>query len=212
MKFLSILSVAALVSCAILPNSEPQSNEQGGLVKRADAFQTFRLKLKSKHQKALKKKYLSRRSGVVGVFGDGEKIDGLEVTMDTQHGWHRDNIGLSTYPIGIVQHALGVTGHSGYLDLLDLTLPSGHGAKHGDYTYCWQNFTTGELGGKKAYKETRQLFLGPPNSADPGWIAAPIGKGEWVIKHYNRSHNAVVIQNYIPVEIYLERGVLRPVE
>ncbi|KPM46076.1 hypothetical protein AK830_g509 [Neonectria ditissima] len=211
MKFLHILSVAGLVSGAVLPKSETQSVEPGsGLAKRADALQTYHLKLKS-NQKSLKKKYLSLRSGVVGVFDAGEKADGVEVTLDSIQGYKSNDWVLSTYPIGIVEHALGLTGHSGYLDFVDLVQPSGHKPNRKGQTYSWQNFTIGDLGGKGDYKDTNELWLGASDDSDPGWIASPIGNEEWVIKHYTKNNESVVIQNYIAVEIFLERANMRPV-
>ncbi|KAF7551624.1 hypothetical protein G7Z17_g4851 [Cylindrodendrum hubeiense] len=156
MKFLSILSASALVAGAVAgPIAAPVA---GAVAKREDGTDTwYRLKVKSYAKaprssnglnhtdaldlqcrnlrtqltrpcsdfKSLEDKYLGVKSSVVGVYDDALEGNGVQITLGSGEN---SEVSMPAYPVGIVEHALGLVGTNGYLEFQDLTKPSNHTA------------------------------------------------------------------------------------
>ncbi|KAH7159867.1 hypothetical protein B0J13DRAFT_539844 [Dactylonectria estremocensis] len=202
MRIFSILSGFVLVlvaPIAVAAAGPPAAPDAGLITKRIDRRKVdwYRLKLKSEF-KYLNGKYLGIQSKVLGVYDNTlEEDNGVQVTLN---GNEKNLWSLPVYPVGIVEHALGLVGSKGYLEFRVLTQPSGRVAELSDEkaTYAWTEFHVGQENGEGL----RELTYGALRST-PGWIAAPVGLNQWKIKHYNEG--VVVIHNFVPVKVMLER-------
>lgn len=125
--------------------------------------------------KDLDGKYITTNAGDVGVSSSSDPNSAVQVTTNKNEG--SNNISLHTYPVGIVDHALGLIGDDGYLDFKDLTQPSGN-AKSSDHdTYSWDEFILAD---------DDELVYGK-RDATPGWIASPQGEEEWTVKYFDNT-------------------------
>ncbi|KAH7002067.1 hypothetical protein EDB80DRAFT_70038 [Ilyonectria destructans] len=201
MKFFSILSASALIAGAVAgPISGPiAAPVAGAVVKRDNSNSTdwYRFKIKAEFD-SIDGKWLRAKSNVIGVYDNGLEGNAIQVLLGD--GENSEVVSLPTYPVGIVEHALGLVGKNGYLEFQDLTQPSGHNTDDLDSTetYSWKEFALGEPDDDNL----RELTWGVKD-AIPGWIALPIGDNQWKIKNYDG--DAVVIQNYVPVKIMAQR-------
>lgn len=125
-------------------------------------------------------KWLRAESNVIGVYDNGLEGNAIQVLLGD--GENSEVVSLPTYPVGIVEHALGLVGKNGYLEFQDLTQPSGHNTDDLDSTetYSWKEFALGEPDDDNL----RELTWGVKD-AIPGWIALPIGDNQWKIKNYD---------------------------
>ncbi|KAI0175458.1 hypothetical protein BJ166DRAFT_514872 [Pestalotiopsis sp. NC0098] len=90
---------------------------------------------------------------------------------------------LHTYPIGIVDHVLGLKGSDGLYSLVDVA-------------------NVGQSGEDVLY-DGFILRNNRVNHEVPGnWVAFPVGSG-WQIKRYDG--NAIVTQDYVPVTLVYKR-------
>ncbi|KAH7143870.1 hypothetical protein EDB81DRAFT_796684 [Dactylonectria macrodidyma] len=200
MRIFSILSGFALAAVVVAaPTAAPGANHITKLSIETGTDQ-YRLKLKS-DSVDLDGKYLRVHSKVVGIYGNALEGNGVQVTLNRHINGDKNTTlwSLPTYPTGIVEHALGLVGRNGYLEFQDLTQPSGRATElsNEEVTYSWTDFTVGDPN-----KEgLRKLNYGA-NSSVPGWIALPIGRNEWKIKHYDGG--IMVIQNYLHIKVMLE--------
>lgn len=201
MKFFSILSASALIAGAVAgPITGPiAAPVAGAVVKRDNSNSTdwYRFKIKAEFD-SIDGKWLRAESNVIGVYDNGLEGNAIQVLLGD--GENSEVVSLPTYPVGIVEHALGLVGKNGYLEFQDLTQPSGHNTDDLDSTetYSWKEFALGEPDDDNL----RELTWGVKD-AIPGWIALPIGDNQWKIKNYDG--DAVVIQNYVPVKIMAQR-------
>ncbi|ETS73109.1 hypothetical protein PFICI_15284 [Pestalotiopsis fici W106-1] len=86
---------------------------------------------------------------------------------------------LHTYPVGIVDHVLGLKGSDGLYSLVDVTnIGQSGAAAFYDGFILRNNLVSHEIPGN--------------------WVAFPVGNG-WQIKRYDG--NAIVTQDYVPVNL-----------
>lgn len=125
-------------------------------------------------------KWLRAESNVIGVYDNGLEGNAIQVLLGD--GENSEVVSLPTYPVGIVEHALGLVGKNGYLEFQDLTQPSKHNTDDLDHTetYSWKDFALSE----PDYDDLRELTWGVKDAV-PGWIALPIGDNQWKIKNYD---------------------------
>lgn len=77
---------------------------------------------------------------------------------------------LHTYPVGVVDHALGLHGQPGLLDLVDMANPGGDD-DDGDLVKVWDTFRVSD--GKLL------------NDGEGQWYTFPVRRGGWVVKWYD---------------------------
>lgn len=119
-------------------------------------------------------KFLSGQDNSVGIYNEGELDSAQQITVVAAAGSH--SVSLQPYPVGINEHALGLTGSDGVLEFTDLADP-----KDEEGTYSWKDFKLGE-----SDKGDHELLWGDSN-VKPGWVAWPSSKGGYKIKHYDSS-------------------------
>ncbi|KAM5345327.1 hypothetical protein ACJ41O_011189 [Fusarium nematophilum] len=193
MKWFSFLSTSALLGIAIASPVSP----------RAVAGPTHRLRVTSGgNDTAIDDKYLSCVDEVFGIYAEDEVPRDIYLI---EAGDKSDRFSLHTRPENQVDHGLSLLGWGGNLFLRETVEPADYKLNEHDLddsaptVYSWNEFS---FSGSESDKSGRQLVW---NGTDdrPGFVAAPVGDGTYYIKYYDGS--AYVIQNYIPVEIYLEK-------
>ncbi|KAI5459816.1 hypothetical protein BGZ63DRAFT_455373 [Mariannaea sp. PMI_226] len=207
MRLISIISATVLlhggaVSAAAIQNlrRDADRTEQAS----QDANKQYRLYIKTAF-KELDTRYISTRSDVVGVYNGTTVQDALQITLTVPADRNSSDeaVSLTPYPAGEDQkHVLGLVGFNKYFSFRDLTLPlvKAVNTSNEDVTYSYDEFRV------EKNEEDQLNGLGPKllyKSADPGWIAIPVGNGDWNIKNYE-IFNSVFIQNFISVNIHLE--------
>lgn len=182
MKWSTILAASTLIVTGL---SSPIARQE----------QLYNLRTSSDFE-PLNDKYLSTSNATVGIYSSGDKSSATR--LYTSAGQGPEQVSLHTFPIGIVDHAFGLVGADGYLQLQDLTQPAGKTVKPYDDdsadTYSWQEFT---LSG-----DDKELRWGKDDVV-PGWIAKPAGD-EWIVKFYDGQGGIIITQDYIPIKITLE--------
>ncbi|KAI1758588.1 hypothetical protein GGR53DRAFT_524550 [Hypoxylon sp. FL1150] len=126
-------------------------------------------------------RFLSLQNNTLGVF-DGNKVSPIQVYQIESE--KEDCIELHTYPVGIVDHTLGLMGPPGLLALVDMTNPRTIDPGEGTVAQ-WDTFriTKGKLG----------------NSIDGQWLAFPGQNDRWAVKWSDGS--AVIIGNSMVINI-----------
>ncbi|KAJ3528767.1 hypothetical protein NM208_g10057 [Fusarium decemcellulare] len=192
MKLLSLLSVSALLGTVI-----------AGPMRLRQAEETkYRLKVTSGgNDTDIDDKFLSTDDeGRFGIFGEENKVREI---YSIEAGEKSDRVSLHS-GTNKVDEALSLLGWKGNMYLKETTEPAdfkvedqGNGESDPD-SYSWNEFT---LKGEENSSSPRELLW--DNKTDkPGWVAAPAKDGTFYIKFYDGS--AYVIQNYIPIRIFLE--------
>lgn len=124
-------------------------------------------------------KYLSIKGDLVGFYDAGELDAAQHITVDGT-----DKMSLHPSPVGIIEHALGLTGSDGWLDFKDLAQP-GEESTADDETYSWSSFTLGDT-------DTGDFALQWGSStATPGWVAVPVADGGYKIKNFDSSSMSI---------------------
>lgn len=125
-------------------------------------------------------KYLSTKDNKVGIYNGGTRAGATQVYTGSSAGACPNSVNLHTWPIGIVDHALGLVGSDGYLDFVDLTAPAGR-RENSTATYSWDEFQLTEGGDPGS-----QIVWKPGKTVKPGWVAFPGAEvGDWVIRYYD---------------------------
>ncbi|KAI1757978.1 hypothetical protein F4782DRAFT_5338 [Xylaria castorea] len=143
----------------------------------------FKLKISSS-MKELDGHYLASNASILGIYRNDD-ISPIRVyqTSSEKKGCSE----LHTYPIGIVDHSLGLVGSNGLMTLTDMVNPSG--AKPADGLVAeWDSFriTDSKL----------------TNDGDGSWVIFPLTKNSWAVKWTDGS--AFMTTDYMPAEIVME--------
>ncbi|KAI1431044.1 hypothetical protein GGR50DRAFT_690042 [Xylaria sp. CBS 124048] len=143
----------------------------------------FKLKVSSDF-KELDGHYLSLDSATLGIH-KGDDISAIRVfpTSSEKTGYSE----LHTYPIGIVDHALGLIGYDGLLALKDTVNPAGVKPQEGQ-VFEWDTFQV--VNGKLT------------NHGEGKWLAFPSARDGWTVNWSDGT--GFVTTDYMPVEISLE--------
>ncbi|TRX89034.1 hypothetical protein FHL15_010053 [Xylaria flabelliformis] len=149
----------------------------------AAGLDLFKLKISSS-MKELDGHYLASNASTLGIYRD-DAISPIRVyqTSSEKKGCSQ----LHTYPVGIVDHALGLVGSDGLMTLTDMVNPSG--AKPADGLVMeWDSFRVAD--GKLT------------NDGDGSWVIFPATKNSWTVKWTDGS--AFMTTDYMPAEIVME--------
>jgi hypothetical protein len=133
-------------------------------------------------------KYLNLNNNTVGVYGGGRAADALrfyalETKVKGLYEFH-------TWPIGFVDHALGLVGTEGLFTFQDLTNPrkdpeTGVSTTSvGGEPTAWTQFTLGGIDPQTGASTPKVSFGTPDVSFWAVWPAAQ-GHGAWDVKWYD---------------------------
>ncbi|KAI1827072.1 hypothetical protein F4861DRAFT_536549 [Xylaria intraflava] len=147
-----------------------------------EGLDIYKLKLSSPSEN-LDGHYLSIDGAVLGVHEAEFAAVKVYFASSEKPGYSE----LHTYPIGIVDHALGLCGSDGLLTLKDTVNPAGVKPDEGQ-VFQWDVFqiANGKL----------------TNHGEGSWLAFPAAEGGWTLKWSDGT--AFVTTDYMPVEIVLE--------
>ncbi|KAI0105126.1 hypothetical protein GGR51DRAFT_204539 [Nemania sp. FL0031] len=126
-------------------------------------------------------RYLAMNASVLGVY----EQDDISAVRVYQTGSEKKGCTeLHTYPVGIVDHALGLVGSNGLMTLTDMVNPEGTKPGNG----LWD-----------AFRVSNSRLT---NDGQGTWVAFPTGKSSWSVKWADGS--AFMTTDYMPVEIEME--------
>ncbi|KAJ8129338.1 hypothetical protein O1611_g4293 [Lasiodiplodia mahajangana] len=148
-----------------------------------DGLDLFTLKVVSS-VKEIDGRYLAMNASILGVY---ERDDVSPVRVYQTGSEKKGCTELHTYPVGIVDHALGLVGSNGLMTLTDMVNPEG--TKPGDGLVAeWDAFRV---------SDSRLT-----NDGQGTWVAFPTAKRSWSVKWADGS--AFMTTDYMPVEIVME--------
>ncbi|KAI3320275.1 hypothetical protein HD806DRAFT_507000 [Xylariaceae sp. AK1471] len=94
---------------------------------------------------------------------------------------------LHTYPVGIVDHALGLVGTPGFMTLTDMVNPEGAAPADGRVTQ-WDTF---RISNNKLTNDGRG-----------SWLAFPAAENSWRVKWTDGS--TMMTDDYMPIDVMME--------
>lgn len=115
-------------------------------------------------EKAIDGRYLSMNASTLGVY---ERDDASAIRIYQTGSEKKGCSELHTYPVGIVDHALGLLGSNGLMTLMDMVNPSGTKPADG-LVMEWDGFRVANS------KLT--------NDGQGTWVAFPTGTRSWSVK------------------------------
>ncbi|KAF3064356.1 hypothetical protein GL218_01033 [Daldinia childiae] len=144
----------------------------------------YELQISCPANKKVDGRFLSLKNNTLGVF-DGDDVSPVKVyTVDSEKQGCNE---LHTYPVGIVDHSIGLMGPPDLLTLVDMMNP--------------QTVKPGE--GDIAQWDTFQLTDGKvTNNAEGQWLAFPNGHDTWKVKWTDGS--AVITTDFMVVDVLLK--------
>ncbi|KAI1813457.1 hypothetical protein GGS20DRAFT_477476 [Poronia punctata] len=149
-----------------------------------DDLNLFNLKISAPNNPELDGRYLSQEGSDVGLYeGDPSPIR-VYKTSSQKKGRNQ----LHTYPIGIVDHALGLVGPPDFMTLTDMINPARVKPKDGEVA-VWDTFVISH----------DRLT----NDGRGAWLAFPAAESSWRIKWSDGS--AFTTEDYMPVEVLMEK-------
>ncbi|ORY61569.1 uncharacterized protein BCR38DRAFT_36888 [Pseudomassariella vexata] len=143
---------------------------------RAD-MQVYKLSVSCKLNAALDGQEIKLSGSTLGVYQDA---NATPVQVYPTNTTTQDVLSLHMYPIGIVDHALGLTNGPGLFDFVDIVNPAASSSS-GD----WQTFQMSE--GKITNDNVGQ------------WLAFPDTSSSWVIRWSDNT--GVTTADYMPVDV-----------
>ncbi|RYO89236.1 hypothetical protein DL766_004544 [Monosporascus sp. MC13-8B] len=170
--------VANLLSLALVASSTWAAPVAG----RQDDLTLYQLQISSPHYPQIDGQWIVSNGSTLGLFVE----DQPPVQVFTLESEKKGLVELHTYPIGIVDHALGLHGPPGLLTFVDLPNPR-MGDPEDGMVKVWDTFRVS--GGKLV------------NGGEGEWYTFPLQTGGWVVKWYDGS--IAIIANYMPVEILM---------
>ncbi|CAJ2504718.1 Uu.00g121120.m01.CDS01 [Anthostomella pinea] len=179
MKWVTNALSLGLVATSVLAAPLDNRQDDGGL----DLYQ---LQVTSKN-KQIDGRYLALNGSDLGLY-DGDDTGPIKVyqTDSKKEGCKE----LHTYPIGIVDHSLGLVGPPALLTFVDMVNPDGADPGNGAVA-MWDTFRVED--GKVT------------NDAEGQWLAFPDVKKSWKVKWSDGS--SPTIDDYMPVEVaYVSAG------
>ncbi|KAI1164438.1 hypothetical protein F5B18DRAFT_252862 [Nemania serpens] len=167
-------------SAAILSLGLVASNVQAA---PAAGLDLFKLKVSSS-MKEVNGRYLSSNASTLGLY-EGDGFSPIRVYQASSE--KKGCIQLHTYPIGIVDHALGLVGSDGLMTLTDMVNPAAP-KPTGGVIVEWDAFQVSD----------NKLTTDGAGS----WAAFPTSKTSWSLKWTDGS--AFMTADYMPAEIVME--------
>ncbi|RYP03642.1 hypothetical protein DL764_005021 [Monosporascus ibericus] len=152
------------------------------VVERQDGLTLYQLQISSPGHAEIDGRWIAFDGSTLGLFVE----DQPPVQVFTLESKKKGLVELHTYPIGIVDHALGLQGPPGLLTFVDLVNPRMGDPEDGTVK-VWDTFRVSD--GKLI------------NEGQGEWCAFPLQTGGWVVKWYDGSR--AIIANYMPVEIHM---------
>ncbi|KAI1502116.1 hypothetical protein F5X99DRAFT_379969 [Biscogniauxia marginata] len=173
---INILSVGLIATSVSAAPLERRQDDDGGI-------ELFQLKITSKNGD-LDGKYLAMNGGDLGIFS-GDDVSPVKVyqTDSDKEGLKE----LHTYPVGIVDHSLGLKGPPGLLTFVDMISPGSADPSEGEIA-IWDTFRMAE--GKVT------------NNDEGEWLAFPNEDNSWQVKWSDGSN--IITADYMQVEVSYE--------
>ncbi|KAK1768352.1 hypothetical protein QBC33DRAFT_513967 [Phialemonium atrogriseum] len=167
---------------------------------RSGELDIYTLRISTKSNKSLDGKYLGESNSTIGVFHGSSAVRIYAVPGRSEAGSNQ-LVELHTYPIGIVDHALALSGAGEQLDLVNLVNPAATTSAGGDDTYDWTSFSL----------DSQPRDAGKPAncvdySADRAgrWVAIPAGnEDEWSVKW--QGADGIFTAVNMPIDIVYEK-------
>lgn len=150
------------------------------LVGRQDDIQLYQLQVSSPGHDTLDGQYLMTNGTTLGFLLSAEPPLQVYTTESSKDGLME----IHTYPIGIVNHALGLHGPKGLMNLVDMVNPQGE--KDDDVVQVWDTFRMADDG---------ELL----NDGGGQWYTFPVRRGGYIVKWYDGSLG--ITDDYLPVKI-----------
>ncbi|KAI1128341.1 hypothetical protein F5Y10DRAFT_265252 [Nemania abortiva] len=148
-----------------------------------DGLDLFKLKISS-NVPEIDGHYLAMNASTLGIY-EGDDTSAVRVYQSSSE--KKGCTELHTYPVGIVDHALGLVGSNGLMTLTDMVNPAG--TKPGDGVEAlWD-----------AFRVSNSRLT---NDGKGTWVAFPTGTTSWSVKWADGS--AFMTTDYMPVEIMME--------
>jgi hypothetical protein len=169
------ITVSLLLAMAIFAML-PGSNGEG-----QGELRLYKLRIQTHASPDLDDRWLTARDSVLTLAEDDEYSP---IRVYTTEGAGEDLLQLHTYPIGIIDHVLGLRGPPGLLDLVD-TIPFLQTEPEDGQILVWDTFR---------FARGRVL-----NDGEGEWLAFPDRYGDWTVKWYDGT--VLVPAIYIPVNI-----------
>ncbi|KAH7368989.1 hypothetical protein B0T11DRAFT_296557 [Plectosphaerella cucumerina] len=173
--------VASPAAAMPIPQDEPQSYDT-----RQDQRTLYKLRVQAENYPQIHDKYLSISNEQVGIYPSQEALAAYATPREDS-----DYVSLHTVPIGIVDHALVLTGENGLYDLKDtmpqLTDPNPNS------TYSWREFVLEEDSDTLLWRA----------AAEGKWVVFPgTEQGSFSVKWNDGT--GFTTQDYLPIEVAFE--------
>ncbi|KAK8068929.1 hypothetical protein PG994_005545 [Apiospora phragmitis] len=152
---------------------------------RASGIDVYKLTV-SGGNRELDGQVLRMKANQIGVYGSGDNYMTVQVYPASSQKAGCST--LHTYPIGIVDHAIAVTGQGAFRDFVDVTMPAGLSTA-ANSTTNWNSF--------KMAEDSLKLDMGGQ------WVALADPDDGWNVKWFDGE--STVNQNYIPITIKYTR-------
>ncbi|KAK7754552.1 hypothetical protein SLS62_003573 [Diatrype stigma] len=173
--------VTNLLSLALVATSTWASP----LVGRQSDLQLYQLQVSSPGHDTIDGQYLVANGTDIGVMLDSQTPVQVYTTPSSKEGGLLE---LHTYPVGIVDHAIGLHGPPGLMNMVDLANPKGKTTDDDNVVNVWDTF--------------RLVEEKLTNDGTGKWYAFPTQRGGYVVKWYDGSIG--ITDDYTPVEIIME--------
>ncbi|KAI8628409.1 hypothetical protein F5Y19DRAFT_437595 [Xylariaceae sp. FL1651] len=145
----------------------------------------FKLKISSPANAELDGRYLALNGSSLGLY-EGDDTSPVRVYQKSSE--KKGCMELHTYPVGFVDHALGLVGPPGLMTFTDIVNPNGTKPGNGQVKE-WDTFQM--MSDNKLTNDGRGA-----------WLAFPAARSSWKVKWSDGS--AIMTTDYMPIEIKME--------
>ncbi|KAI2636833.1 hypothetical protein GGS21DRAFT_489605 [Xylaria nigripes] len=122
------------------------------------------------------------------VLGVNQTVDAPPVSVFEINNQETGGLELHTFPIGIIDHVVGLVGSNGLFTLTDIPNPEGAVPPQDGQSFEWNNFRISN--GTLVYEGGGR------------WLAFPRLEGSWGVNWTDGS--AMLTEDYMPIDILLE--------
>ncbi|KAK8878889.1 hypothetical protein PGQ11_000183 [Apiospora arundinis] len=150
------------------------------IMDRSRGIEVYKLTV-SGGNRELNGQVLRMKANKIGVYGGGDNYMTVQVYPASSEKSGCST--LHTYPIGIVDHAIAVSGQGPFRDFIDVTMPAGLSTSNS--TTNWDSFQMAE--------DHLKLDIGGQ------WVAFPDPNEGWNVKWFDGK--STVNQNFLPIAI-----------
>jgi hypothetical protein len=150
------------------------------------------LTLVGSSEKAIDGRYLAMNASSIGIY-EGDDTSAIRVyqTGSKKKGYTE----LHTYPVGIVDHALGLIGSNGLMTLMDMVNPEGTKPADG-LVMEWD-----------AFRVSNSRLT---NEGQGAWVAFPTAKRSWSVKWADGKSLSLPFPQ--PIRLDLHRLMCHPLD